>query len=446
MDRKSAPRSVLHVNTRDRYGGAESSAWNLFKALQHRGLDSWMAVGQKTSDDAAVLEIPNESSRNRLVRACVAAPQLFGIARGLRWMAEPMHGLDSLRGVEDFHYPGTRRLLDLPPRRPDILHCHNLHGDFFDLRRLPWLSSQLPVIFNLRDTWAFTGHCAGFQDCGRWKTGCGRCPDLAIYPAIKRDTTRANWLRKSRIYSRSRLYVSVASQWMMDQVSKSMLRGAQLKLIPNGIDFDVFRPGDQAGARRALDLPAGARIVLITAHSMLKPLEVMLRVLRSVELPGERVIAVCVAKTGPFESWPNGGVIYRPHQYDPKAMALYYQAADAFLQVATSESFGKAIVESMACGTPVVCNAVAATPELISNHETGMLVPDSTEAALAHALSRVLTDEGLRLRIIRQGLEFAHSRFSLDRQVAAFLDWYEEVIADWTRWRLDTDSPSKPDT
>jgi glycosyltransferase involved in cell wall biosynthesis len=346
-----------------------------------------------------------------------------------------LHGIDVLRGVENFHHRGTRHLLDLTPARPDIVHCHNLHGGYFDLRRLPWLSRRVPVILNLRDTWALAGHCAGFQGCERWKTGCGSCPDLGIYPPLKRDTTAANWSRKRSIYANSRLYVTAASQWMMDQIAQSMLQGAKSKLIANGIDLATFRPGDRNHARRALDLPVDGTIVLISAHSSFKPPEPMLDVVRSLKLPGVRLTVVCLAKTQQPESWSHAMAIYRPRQFDPAAMALYYQAADAYLQIAKAEAFGKAIVEAMACGTPVVANAVAAVPDLIRNRETGMLVPSDDPSLLAEALALVLTDRDLRLRIGAQGSEEARRRFSLDRQVAEFLDWYEEVIEDWTSWK-----------
>ena len=436
-------RSVLHVNTRDKVGGAEGSAWNLFKAFQARGLDSWLAVGTKTSDDPNVLVIPNEISRNGWVRACLSIAGNRGgipgsirkIAAGLRWAGEPLYGIDMLRGAENVHYPGTRHLLDLPPRRPDILHCHNLHGRYFDLRWLPWLSRQLPVILNLRDTWALSGHCAGFQGCERWKTGCGRCPDLDIYPPLERDTTAANWSRKARIYARSRLYVTAPSQWMMDQIAQSMLHAAKSKLISNGIDIETFRPADRDYARRALDLPPDGVIVLISAHSSFKPLEPMFDVLRRLNFAGVRLTVVCLGKTQAPETLGQGTIIYRPYQLDPAAMSLYYQSADAYLQVATAEAFGKSIVESMACGTPVVVNAVAAIPELVTNLKTGMLVAAADTAALAEALARVLTDRELHGRIRAQGSEEARRRFSLHRQSGEFLDWYEEVIEDWTLWK-----------
>src|SRR3546814_17530193 len=61
---------------------------------------------------------------------------------------------DLFRGREPYDYVGTRWLLDRAPERPDILHCHNLHGGYFDLRELARFSKLLPVVLTLHDEWA----------------------------------------------------------------------------------------------------------------------------------------------------------------------------------------------------------------------------------------------------------------------------------------------------
>ena len=109
----------------------------------------------------------------------------------------------------------------------------------------------MPTVLTLHDAWLLSGHCAHSFDCERWKTGCGECPDLTIEPAIRRDATADNWVRKRDIYARSRLYVATPSPWLMGRVEQSMLAPAveQARVIPNGVDLSVFRPADKRSIR-----------------------------------------------------------------------------------------------------------------------------------------------------------------------------------------------------
>jgi len=113
----------------------------------------------------------------------------------LRLLAQPAAWQQRL-GYEDFAYLGTKHLLTLLSTMPDIIHCHNLHGDYFELTPLPWLSRQRPVVLHLHDAWLLSGHCAHAHTCTGWQTGCGACPYLQTYPAVPRDNTAANWQRK----------------------------------------------------------------------------------------------------------------------------------------------------------------------------------------------------------------------------------------------------------
>jgi glycosyltransferase involved in cell wall biosynthesis len=341
---------------------------------------------------------------------------------------EPTRTLDYFRGREDFHHPGTADLLTLPPQRPTILHCHNLHGNYFDLRLLPALSRELPVILNLRDAWLLSGHCAHSYGCERWKTGCGSCPDLTIQPPIRRDESAYNWSRKAAIFASSRLYVTTPSQWLMDRVSLSMLSGARSKVIANAIDTEIFQPGNKQRARHELGLPSGGKVVMLTAHNQFKDLETMKAVLSELSPDTKTPLTfVCVGPNAPDHTL--GAV------EDPKVMAQYYRAADTYLHVAKAETFGKTIAEAMACGTPPVSTAVGGIPELIRNLETGILTPQSDLRALTDGLSLVLGDETLRDRMAAACALDARKRFNMDVQVNSFLAWYEEVLNDWTQWR-----------
>lgn len=441
---------ILQVSTSDHLGGAESSAWNLFQAYCRRGHASWLAVGRKVSDDPDVFLIPNDLVWTRFWRRVqnrvsgTRAARLSRLAGLLARLPEMRQVFETQLGRENFDFPGTYRLLQSPPQPPDIVHCHNLHGNYLDLRALPWLSRQVPVILNLRDAWLLSGHCAHSFACERWKTGCGQCPDLTIYPAIKRDATAYNWRRKRDIYARSRLYITTPSQWLMQRVQHSMLHGVGYRVIPNGIDLTIFHPGDQIAARACLGLPLEPKIVLYAARGGSQS---PWRDYRAMELAMRQVAAayrnelllVCLGQAREEKELVFGRlrIQFPAFERDPRRMALYYQAADVYILVALAETFSRTITEAMACGTPVVATAVGGIPEQIENGRTGFLVPLSDTESMTEVVRLLLVNENLRRKMGDLAADHVKHRFGLDRQVDDFLNWYKEVRQDWLAWRSD---------
>lgn len=431
--------NILQISTRDLGGGAEGSAWNLFRSYRGRGHRSWLAVGWKHGDDPDVFEIPRMPARVPWAHLCwilhgrlaVFQGRISGVSR-LRHLLRTLAGgkpeIERWMGREDFNHPGSLSLLQLAPERPDLVHAHNLHGGYFDLRFLTRLSYQVPVILNLRDMWLLTGHCAHSLGCDRWRTGCGACPDLSLYPSIKRDAARYNWRRKRSIYERSRLYISTPSQWLMDQVRVSMLRGLEYRVISNAIDLTVFKPGSRPEARRQLRLPSNARIVMLTAHNPFKDYVMMESVLSRVVKDGEELLFICLGKLGESCVLGDGRVIYPGFERDPERMASYYCAADVFIHAAKGEAFGKTITEAMACGTPVVATSIGGVPELIDEGLTGYLVPRGDDAAMAERIQLLLDNPTLRKQMQKRASIAARQRFDLNRQVGDFLSWYQEIL------------------
>ena len=122
-------------------------------------------------------------------------------------------------GMKTLIIPGSWNVLDLPAERPDILHCHNLHGGYFDLRALPWLSQQVPTILTLHDAWLLSGHCAHSLDCERWENRLWlSVQDLTIQPGHQaRCHSLQLATKKERFLPDSRLLVATPSQWLMSQ-------------------------------------------------------------------------------------------------------------------------------------------------------------------------------------------------------------------------------------
>jgi glycosyltransferase involved in cell wall biosynthesis len=442
--------SILQVNATDIAGGAEKVTWNLFQAYRQHGFRSWLAVGHKYCNDPHTLLVPNNAYLNTWARSWLALGNILvpwvGKIRGagklrswLHLIGQPRRLLEIQRGHEDFAFPGTWHLLNLPPERPDIVHCHNLHGSYFDLRALPWISQQIPVVLTLHDAWLLSGHCAHSFDCERWKTGCGECPDLGIYPAIKRDTTVYNWQQKRKIYGESRLYVATPSQWLMHKVKQSMLVPAivEARVIPNGIDLSIFRPVDRQKARAALSIPQDAKILLIVGNAIRRnpwrdyaTLQTAME--RVVErLPDRRIILIVLGeknkleRIGLMEHW------FLDYYKDAAKVASFYQAADIYVHASKADTFPNTMLEALACGTPVVATAVGGIPEQIKDGSTGFLVPPGDADAMADRIIKLLMDEDLCQHFAHQAVVLARDRFSLDYQIDKYLTWYVEILKSW---------------
>ena len=429
--------NILQINTADKGGGAEGSAYNLMRRFSEAGHNSWLAVGTKYRDDKNVFEIPRSApirplkiladGARRLDRRGVPAARR--LARILDRLANPARLREWRNGLEEFEFPGCQRLLDVLPGVPDIIHCHNLHGWFFDLRLLQTLSQRFPVILNLRDTWPLAGHCAYFLDCDKWRDGCDGCPRISLYPAIRKDAAAENWRRKKTIYASSRLYVTAPSEWLISQARDSILAAAQYKVIPNGIDTDVFKPGDKTAARDSLGLPADTKVIMFAAaaaKTAFKDQETLSKAILEMHHREPTLFFLCVGMELPALHKIHNILRFK-YISSPSKMAECYRAADVFIHTARAEAFGKTVTEAMACGTPVAATAVGGIPEQIITGKTGLLSPMGDAAALA-ANAITLSENGASMR---EACAARGSKFSLKAQTDAFLSWYKEIINDY---------------
>jgi glycosyltransferase involved in cell wall biosynthesis len=423
-----------------------------------------MIVRDKRTGDPNILAIPNDSYRNFWARSWHRAsymlerlpvsPKRTRLLRNVfGWIGEPGRKLEIARGHEDFASPATRRILELGGN-PDIVHCFNLHGQYFDLRELPWLSRQRPVILDLRDAWLLSGHCAHSFDCDRWKTGCGECPDLRIYPALQRDGTAFNWKRKSEIYAQSRLHISTPCRWLMQKVEQSMLAQAvsTSRVVPTGVDLSVFHPGDKSAARALLNLPQDARVLVFASHGVRHNIWRNYDMLQKAVVSfakgthASKTVLVALGEVGVGEhgrSEKSSGVEIRfvPRQ-GPETVAAYCQAADLYIHAARADTFPRAVLEALACGTPVIATSVGGIPEQVNGltfqgaassaslveEPTGALVPPGDSEAMAAAIQLLLGDDSLRQRLSRNAARDAQVRFDVRHQVKQYLDWYHELV------------------
>jgi glycosyltransferase involved in cell wall biosynthesis len=449
---------IVQVNLQADRGGDGRVVTSLHERYRALGYPASLLVGRGSLPVEGGRLLPSDAYRSRWARAWLARDRKSAASEGtpsdysklLSWIAEPNRRRRIHSGYEDFQFPATFPVISEAIRkRQAILHLHNLHGGYFDLRTLPALSAVAPLVLTLHDQWMFTGHCAHSFECDRWKIGCGDCPDLRIYPAIPKDRTAENFLLKQEIFSRTRINLATPSQWLMDKTKNSLLATSidEARVIPSGVDTRIFRQGSKEAERSRLGLPQEARIVLCAGTAVRSShwTDKQLFDATTGHLAARGIdCALLLLGSGASSESRIGGirVIHRGYEQDPSRVASYYRASDVYLHPARADTFPTAVVESLACGTPVVATDVGGIPEQVRSlwassnapltpptSATGILVDGSEKTSAGRAVEMLLQDDDLRALLGQNGSDTAVSEYSINRQAQRYLDWYQEILS-----------------
>ena len=216
----------------------------------------------------------------------------------------------------------------------------------------------------------------------------------------------------------------------------------KVRVVPPGVDLDVFRVGDVAEARYRVGLPQDAQVLLFVGRIQpLKAPDVLLKaaadlLARRPELRRRLVVAVVGGPSGSGLGKPRAlqelaqqlgiqaQVRFVP-PVDRATLALWYRAADLVAIPSHSESFGLVAVEAEACGTPVVAAAVGGLPVAVG--DSGLLLDGHRTADWSAGLEGLLDDPGRRDLLSRKAVEHA-AQFSWERTTDRLLEVYTESM------------------
>ena len=322
------------------------------------------------------------------------------------------HGLASRRA--------TRRLIrQIQELDPDVVHIHNVHGYFLNY---PLLADYLaksgkPVIWTIHDCWLFTGHCYHYAaaGCDRWMDGCHHCPQKKAFPTSwLLDRSSRNWAaKKEALGSIPHFTLVTVSHWMKAEVSRSFLGKVPCRVIPNGIDLDVFQP--ISGGPEGCFYLAVASIWLPE-----KGLE-DLRALAGLLKEDERLVVVGRLPEG--TSFPsNVQTVERTE--DARSLARLYTAATALVNPTWQDNYPTVNLEAIACGTPVVTYRTGGSVESVTE-ETGAVVEQGDVEGLSAAIHAIRERGKAAYAEVCRSYALAH--FSKQDCFRKYIDLYESL-------------------
>jgi phosphatidylinositol alpha-mannosyltransferase len=203
---------------------------------------------------------------------------------------------------------------------------------------------------------------------------------------------------------------------------------ADWKIIPNGIDTDLFRPDVPRPADIRDDVPA---ILFLGRFDPRNGLSTLIDAFKRVKGRARRAQLLIVGD-GPLRKH-----YYRQAGRDPDitfagavldGRPSYYAHSAMYACPTTKASFGITLLESMACRTPIVCSDILGFRDVVMHGREALMVPCGDRDALANALVHLLDDERLRTRLGETGRARA-LEYDWRRVTASILEVYRDVLA-----------------
>lgn len=368
---------ILHVITRLVHGGAQRNTIMCAADQARRGHDVTLLTGTEAGPEGSLLEEARQDAYRLLELPCL--------------VRDPAPAQDLAAFVALWRLMGRHRF--------DVVHTHTSKAGILG-RWAAWLR-RIPAIVHTPHGHVFHGYFSPRK--------------AALFQAVERATARVT----HRI-------VTLTEGDLQDHLRAGIAPADRFVTIPSGVALEGFRRAPGPSPHGAT---VGCVARLVEVKGPLDLVEAMARV--APRFPRSRLVLV---GDGPLRAQVEarirdlglGDRVVLTGRLEDPAPAL--REMDVFVLPSHNEGMGRAAVEAMAAGLPVVATRVGGLPDVVTP-DVGLLVPPRDPDALAQAVGQLLADTELRHRLGEAGRTRAE-RFS-DRVMFESLEGlYAEVLAE----------------
>lgn len=380
---------VLRIIARLNVGGPALHASLLTERLDPARYDSTLAAGAVEPTEADYLALHGRT-----------LPRLV-----------PIRGLGrEIRGTQDLAALGA--LVALVRRlRPHIVHTHTAKAG--TLGRLAARLCRVPVVVH-----TYHGHVLrGYFSPAKTR----------LFVAIERTLARL-----------TDALVAVSPRVREELLDLGIGRAHRFEVVPLGLDLERFASSEQLRGELRHELGIDATVPLAGIVARLAPIKAHEVLLDAARLLGARPVPPQVVIVGDGERRPAlearaaaDGLRGRVHFLGWRAdLPRIYADLDVVVLCSRNEGSPVALIEAMAAGRPVVATRVGGVPDVVTDGETGLLVPQDDPPALAQAIARVLDDGELARRLGAAGRPRAVERFGAARLVRDIDALYARLLSE----------------
>lgn len=418
---------VVHVNKTDAAGGAAVAVRRIHSALMKSGVESSMLVEVQKTDETPDIHCTSNCAWEK------GLDFVHFVAERLKILPHEQHRMMRY----NFSIANAGRDISTLPeiRNADIIHLHWVNQGFLSMNSLEKLAELgKPIVWTLHDMWPFTGGCHYAGTCLEFNEHCGFCPFLS--KPGKNDLSSICFRQKRELYKKMNISVVSCSQWL-DSLAKSsaLFHKKPCFNIPNPIDTDVFHPLDKRVCRKELGLPTDKRLLLFGAAKVTdirKGFRFLMEALSIISdnfpAVAKSIELVVFGKACAELRAQNAG--FKIHEMnfinDTATLVRLYNAADAFILPSLQDNLPNTVVESQACGTPVVGFRIGGVPEMVEHKKTGFLAEAKNSLSLANGIYSMMFFDHTHKR--NAVAEHASKLFGEKMIAEKYMEVYEQAL------------------
>jgi len=394
--------------------GAGYAAYRVHRGLLESGVDSSMYTTVRNHENEVGVKVLRHPSKNN---------------KNWSLFQEPSNSKPGLT-IFSFNQPNvTSSEIIETARKHDLVSIHWC-ARFLSVENIASLTnSEIPVVLTIRDMNPISGGCHYFHGCEKWKKNCQGCPQL--YDTHE-DFPSKVLSAKRNYYNFDNLTLVVLSNHTKNIVEQSpYFSSCNIKVIPNSIETDVFRPYNKSWSRKELGLPLDRKIIGYAPsfssevkgyNEAIKAFEIIKGANNDSKLPYVMLIGNRTPANDEI-SLDNKSLGYIS---DNDKLAMAYSAADVFIVPSLEETFSNTTAEALSCGVPVVGFRTGAIPDLVIDGVNGFTFEVGDFVGLAEGIKSCLRGSFDR-DVIRQAAE---NMLSFELQAQSYQKLFSELVKD----------------
>ncbi|WP_405381787.1 glycosyltransferase [Maribacter sp. LLG6340-A2] len=402
-------KKILQINTTVGYASPGKIANDIGDLILASGNESYIAYGRQpeSKSNSSVIRIGD----NLDIYTHVLSTRLFDD-----------HCFSSKKA--------TKKLVSkIKEIKPDLIQIHNLHGYYINIEVLfGYLKNvDIPVVWTFHDAWAITGHCTHFEHvgCNKWLTECHTCPQTNNYPnSILLDRSRQNFRDKKRLFNYpNNLTIVTPSTWLANLVRQSFLKNHEVKVIPNGVSQEIFKPRNNPQLQKTLNLKN--KFVVLGVCSVWDKGKGFYDFIALAEMLSSDYAIVMVGVTKKQVEMLPSNIIAIPRTSNAEELAELYTLADVYVNLTYADTFPTTNLEALSCGTPIITYKTGGSIESVTEH-TGLVIEQGNLDQAVNAIGKIKNLGKIHYK--EHCLTMASDKFNKQKQYLEYIKLYQPLM------------------